>query len=239
MKKLALTAALLALTAGAAMAQQVVRIGTEGAYPPYNFINDAGKLDGFEIELGNELCKRAELTCDWVSNDWDSIIPNLISGNYDVIMAGMSITPERAQVIAFTQNYTPPSLSSYAALSEDADIDTGVVAAQVSTIQASHVAETDATLVEFATFDEGVAAVRKGEADAVLADKDYLAPIVAEGDGLIILKDVVLGDGIGAGVRQSDTELKEKLSAAIGTMKEDGSLNALILKWLGDDALTY
>ena len=107
MKKLILAAAALALTAGMGMAQ-TIRMGTEGAYPPYNFINDAGEVDGFERELGDELCKRAKLDCTWVTNDWDSIIPNLVSGNYDTIMAGMSITPEREQVIAFSQNYTPP-----------------------------------------------------------------------------------------------------------------------------------
>jgi polar amino acid transport system substrate-binding protein len=74
-----------------------VRIGTEGAYPPFNFINDANELDGFEIELGNELCKRAGLTCEWVINDWDTIIPNLVGGNYDTIMAGMNATEARAQ----------------------------------------------------------------------------------------------------------------------------------------------
>lgn len=58
--------------------------------------------------MGDELCKRAELTCEWVKNDWDSIIPNLVSGNYDTIMAGMSITDERDEVIDFTQDYFPP-----------------------------------------------------------------------------------------------------------------------------------
>ncbi len=95
MKKLILSAAVLALSAGSVLAQDVVRLGTEGAYPPFNLINDSGEVDGFERELGDELCKRAELTCEWVTNDWDSIIPNLTSGNYDTIMAGMSITPER------------------------------------------------------------------------------------------------------------------------------------------------
>ena len=84
MKKLILSAAALALTAGFALAD-TVRLGTEGAYPPYNFINDAGEVDGFERELGDELCKRAELTCEWVTNEWDTIIPNLVSGNYDTI----------------------------------------------------------------------------------------------------------------------------------------------------------
>ena len=163
-----------AMVSTAAVAQ-TVRMGTEGAYPPYNFINDSGDVDGFEREVGDELCKRANLTCEWVVNEWDSIIPNLVSGNYDTIIAGMSITEERDQVIDFTQEYFPPSPSLYVALAGGSvDINKGVIAAQTATIQAGYVASSGATLVEFATPDETIAAVRNGEADAVLADGDYL-----------------------------------------------------------------
>ena len=238
MKKLLIATALVALTAGAAAAQQTIRMGTEGAYPPYNFINDSGQVDGFERELGDELCKRAELTCEWVTTDWDSIIPNLQSGNYDTIIAGMNINEERSKVISFTQNYTPPAPSAYVALSADADIEGGVIAAQVNTIQSGYIASSGATLLEFATPDETVAAVRNGEADAVFADKDYLVPIVNEsnGDLVIVSEDVTLGGGIGMGLRQSDTELRGKFDAAIASMKEDGTLNTMILKWFGEDA---
>lgn len=240
MKSLILATAL-ALTASAAFAQQTVRMGTEGAYPPYNFINDAGQIDGFERELGDELCKRAELTCTWVRNDWDSIIPNLVSGNYDTIMAGMSITPEREKVIAFTQNYTPPAASAYVALSPDVDVATGVIAAQTTTQQAGYIAETDATMLEFATGEETIAAVRNGEADAVFADYDFLAPYVNESGGELVWvgEPIPLGGGIGMGLRQSDTELKGKFDAAIQSMKDDGSLNELIKKWLGADATVF
>lgn len=240
MKKLILGAAVLALSAGLAAAQ-TVRLGTEGAYPPYNFINDAGEVDGFERELGDELCKRAGLTCTWVTNDWDSIIPNLQSGNYDAIIAGMSITDEREKVLDFTQNYFPPAASAYLALTADADIKGGVIAAQVGTIQAGYVAESGATLLEFATPDETVAAVRNGEADAVLADKDYLVPIAAESGGQLVFAgdDVKLGGGVGMGLRESDTELKGKLDAAIKSMKCDGTLDPLIIKWFGDGAQVF
>jgi polar amino acid transport system substrate-binding protein len=235
MKKLILTTALLALTAGASLAQ-TVRMGTEGAYPPYNFINDAGEVDGFERELGDKLCEMAQLTCEWVTTDWDGIIPNLQSGNYDTIIAGMSITDERDKVIDFTQNYIPPASSAYMALDAGADVKGGVIAAQTGTIQAGYVAENGATLVEFATPDETVAAVRNGEADAVFADKDYLAPILAESGGQFVWagEEVQLGGGVGMGLRESDTELKAKFDAGITAMKADGSLNALIKKWFGD-----
>jgi len=235
MKTLILSTAALALTASFAMAEShgdVVRMGTEGAYPPYNFLNDQGEVDGFERELGDEMCRRAELTCEWVTNEWDSIIPNLVSGNYDTIIAGMSITDERDEVIDFTQNYTQPDPSAYLAMSDDADIKGGIVAAQTGTIQASFVAASGATLVEFATPDETVAAVRNGEADAVLADKAYLSPIADENADLMLLKqEELIGGGVGMGLRESDQDLKMKFDAVLTSMKADGSLNKLLTKW--------
>ncbi len=234
MKKLILTITALALGAGLAHADShsVIRMGTEGAYPPWNFLNDAGEVDGFERELGDELCMRAELTCEWVTNDWDSIIPNLVSGNYDTIIAGMSITAERDQVIDFTQNYSQPDPSAYLAMSDDIDVEGAVLAAQTNTIQAAFIAEMGWTLVEFATPEETIAAVRNGEADAVLADKSYLTPIEAEDADLVFLaRSELIGGGVGMGIRESDTELKEKFNMAIQSMKDDGSLNELIVKW--------
>lgn len=233
MKRILLGTVALGLSVTFVHAQDVVRMGTEGAYPPFNFINDDGDVDGFDIDVGNELCARAELTCEWVTNDWDSIIPNLVSGNYDTIMAGMSITDERDSVIDFTQNYLRPEPSAYLALSDEVDLEGGVIAAQTGTIQAGHVAETGAVLVEFPTPDDTVAAVRNGEVDAVLADKSFLRPIADQGGDLrIVGEDVFLGNGIGVGLRESDPELRDTLDAAIQSMKDDGSLNALIEKWL-------
>jgi polar amino acid transport system substrate-binding protein len=242
MKKLILTTTALVLTAGMALAQsQTIRMGTEGAYPPYNFLNDKGEVDGFEREVGDELCKRAELTCEWVTTDWDGIIPNLVSGNYDTIIAGMNITAERDEVIDFTQNYLPPSASGFVAQSADVDVTTGVIAAQASTVQAGYVASSGASLLEFATPEETVASVRNGEADAVFADKDYLIPIVEESGGALMFvgDEIQLGDGVGMGLRESDTELREKFDAAIQSMKDDGTLNTLITKWFGEEADTF
>ncbi len=232
--KLLAGAAIVAITATSAMAGNVVRMGTEGAYAPYNFINDKGEVDGYERELGDELCKRAQLECTWVTNDWDSIIPNLVSGNYDTIMAGMSITDERDEVIDFTSEYFPSDPSSYVALSSaDASATKGVVAAQTATIQAAFIAASEATVVEFATMEDTIAAVRNGEADSVLADHAALKDIVdASGGALAFVgEDISIGGGVGMGVRESDAELRAKFEAAIASMKADGSLNAMIAKW--------
>ena len=234
MKNLILTTAAVALTAGMAMADghSVVRMGTEGAYAPWNFINDDGEVDGFERELGDELCVRAELTCEWVVNEWDSIIPNLVSGNYDTIIAGMSITDERDEVIDFTNEYTPADPTSFLALSLDVDPAGGVVAAQTGTIQAAYIAEQGWTLVEFATPEETLAAVRGGEADAVFADKSFLLGALEGQSELVMLEqEVQIGGGVGMGIRESDNELRDAFNVAIQSMKDDGSLNELIVKW--------
>ena len=219
-----------------------VRMGTEGAYPPFNFINDSGEVDGFERELGDELCRRANLECVWVTNEWDSIIPNLVSGDYDTILAGMSITDERDEVIDFTQPYVPPSASVYVALAGAGDgVVTGKVAAQVATIQADYLSESGATLVEYELAEDVFSAVLRGEAGATLVDIEFADEYMAKsGEGLATVgPQVMLDSGIGIGVREEDGELKDKLDGAISAMKEDGSLNALIKKWFDEDAATF
>ena len=239
MKKLSLALAALALSAGSALAQQVVRIGTEGAYPPFNFVNEANQLVGFEIDLGNEICRRANLTCEWVQNEWDTIIPNLVAGNYDVIMAGMNATPARAEVISFAIAYKRPDPSAYMALAGTAAdvINSGVISAQSNTVQAGMVAETSATLIEFPTPDETIAAVRSGVADAVLADRDFLMTYMNDSAGEFEFIGLAMppGEGVSPGIRQSDTELRATFDRVIGEMRADGSLNALLTQWFGPE----
>ena len=82
-----------------------IRIGTEGAYPPWNSKNESGKLIGFEVELAYTLCRYIGQQCTIVEQDWDGMIPALIMRKFDAIMAGMSITAERQKAISFSQGY--------------------------------------------------------------------------------------------------------------------------------------
>ncbi|EKT4458097.1 MULTISPECIES: lysine/arginine/ornithine ABC transporter substrate-binding protein [Pseudomonas] len=87
---------------------QVIRIATEGAYAPWNFVKPGGQLDGFEIELARDLCDRMKAKCEITAHDWEGLIPSLNSGKIDAIMAGMSITPKRQEVIGFSRPYAAP-----------------------------------------------------------------------------------------------------------------------------------
>ena len=106
MKKFILTLLALSMLSLTTIANaKTIRIGTEGAYPPWNNLNSAGELEGAEIDFGNEACKRMGVECEWVTQDWDGIIPALLNGKYDIIIAGMSITEERKEKVNFTNGY--------------------------------------------------------------------------------------------------------------------------------------
>ncbi len=217
---------------------QNIRLATEGAYPPWNFVNERGEVDGFERALGDELCRRAGLSCTWVVHDWDSLIPNLLAGNADAIIASLVITPAREAVIAFTQPYLPPDPVRYfARAGTELEAKTGLVATQANTIFSDYLATTTATVLGFATAEEVVAAVRNGVVDAGLLDQGYLDPILAAAEGALVYlgEPIVLSPGTGVGVRQSDVALREAFDRAIADMKADGSLNTLIREWFGPD----
>jgi octopine/nopaline transport system substrate-binding protein len=101
----AVTLSILVAASGAAAQEKTVKIATEGAYAPWNFTGAGGKLEGFEIDLANDLCARMKVKCEIVAQDWDGIIPALQAKKYDAIMAGMTITDKRKEVINFSIPY--------------------------------------------------------------------------------------------------------------------------------------
>ena len=239
MKKLIVAAAAaLTLFASTAHAQEI-RIGTEGAYEPWNYVDADGNLAGLDIDVMNDLCARAALECTFVQTAWDTIIPNLNAGNYDVSAAGMSITDERQESINFTADYSPPDPSGYMMLA-DSTVDpsnlTGVrIGTQTGTIQADYAAENfaaDNTLLTFDTAPDALADLMAGNIDIILADSSYINEAVANSGDALKTSDVTvaIGGGVGAGLRKADTELLAKLDEALAAAKADGTIDALITK---------
>lgn len=240
MKKLALVAAaVLALSATAANAQ-AIRIGTEGAYEPWNFVDADGKLAGLDIDVLNELCTRASLECTFVQTAWDTIIPNLNAGNYDVIAAGMSITDERKEAVNFTADYSPPEESGWMMLAgtnfDPSSIKGLKIGTQTGTIQAGYVEgnlKDGNTLSTFATAPDALADLMAGNVDVILADSSYIDETVAASGGALKTdpNTIPIGGGVGAAVRKADTELLGKLDTALAAAKADGTIDGLISKW--------
>ena len=216
-------------------------IATIGSYHPFDFINDEGEIDGLERELGDELCRRAGLECRWVLNDWDTIIPDLVAGEFDAILSGMSITARREELIDFTEAYYPPTPSVYVARAgAGEEAARGRIGVTANTIYSDHLMELGVPFLPIDISRDAVEAVLNGEVDAVLVDHGYAVEKLAEFKGqlAIVGPSVLLDRGLGIGVRKG-SGMQVTLDEALASMKADGSLNALILKWVGEDAATF
>ena len=218
-----------------------VVIATVGNYHPFDFINDEGEIDGLERDLGDELCRRADLECEWVLNEWETMIPDLVAEEFDAILAGMSITAIREELIDFTEAYYPPTPSVYVAGAGAGDeAAQGTIGVTANTIYSDYFTGLGRPFVSLAGSIDAVDAVLSGEVDAVLVDHGYGVEKLAEYEGqlAIVGPSILLDRGLGIGVRK-DSDLKGSLNEALESMKADGSLNALIIKWVGEDASTF
>jgi polar amino acid transport system substrate-binding protein len=249
--RLIASAAAVALLAGAAQAQDKVRIGTEGAYPPFNNLNSAGQLEGFDIDIANALCEEMKVECEFITQDWDGIIPALQAGRFDAIIASMSITDERKQQVDFTEKYynTPPAV----AVPKDSDIadvtKEGLagksIGAQGSTTH-SNFAEatyTDSDVRLYPTADEYKLDIVNGRIDAVVDDIIVLQEWLATPDGAcckiagtITPVEEIHGPGAGIAIRKGEDELREKFNAAIDAIRANGKYKEINDKYFSFDA---
>lgn len=250
-RKFACSAALAALlfAMGGASAQQAakLKLGTEGAYPPFNMLTADGKLAGFDIDIGNALCAEMKVECEWVTQDWDGIIPALQGGKFDAIIASMTITDERKQQVDFTNKYyTTPlalvALKESELTSPEPDALKGkTVGAQASTTQAifaeDHYAKAGAEVKLYPTQDEAMADLTNGRLDAVVSDKFVLVDwMKTTGNDCCKLVGDLKGteSQTGIAVRKGDP-LREKLNAAIDGIVKDGTYAKINAKYFDFD----
>jgi len=224
-----------------------VKMGTEGAYPPFNNINEEGELVGFDIEIGNALCDAMGVTCEWVTSDWDGIIPALLAKKFDTITASMSITEERKEKIAFTDKYYTSPVRFIRRKGTDATperISGAVVGVQSATVSENLVQGRfpDADIKTYAEQEQANLDLTSGRVDLVAADAFVLMDFVdseagndVEFVGPSYTDEEYLGEGIGIGVRKEDEELREMLNDAIGQIREDGTYQKINAKYFDFD----
>ena len=220
---------------------ETVVIANVGNYHPFGFVNDDGEIDGLERELGDELCRRTGLKCEWVVSEWDTMIPDLVAEKFDVILSGMSITANREELIDFTEAYYPPTPSVYLAKAGAGDQAIhSTIGVTANTIYSDYFTELGRPFVSIDGSTDVTDALLDGEVDAALVDHGYGVEKIAEHEGnlAIVGPTVLLDMGLGLGVREG-SDLKDKLDEALTSMKADGSLNALLLRWVGEDASTF
>ncbi|MBB4285353.1 ABC transporter substrate-binding protein [Roseospira goensis] len=239
---LALTVAVAtAVSAGSAFAADPLRIGTEGAYPPFNMVDENGNLHGFDIDIANALCAEMERECTFVKQDWDGIIPGLLAGKYDAIVASMSITEERKQAVDFTDKYWTNKLQFIAPEEVDLDISPEgmagmTVGAQRATISAQWVEENmpDVEIKLYDTQENAYLDLEAGRIDAVIADMlvNYEWLQSEAGAGFEFKGEPVFeNDLIGIAVRKGEDALREDLNAALTAIVEDGTYAEINAKY--------
>ncbi len=218
---------------------KTIRIGVEGAYPPFSWTTPDGKLEGFDIDIAKALVKAMGADVKLVAQDWDGIIPALMARKYDAIVASMSITEERKKKVAFTNKYyqTPAKFACKKGLIPNfskAALKGKTVGVQRATIHDSYLTDNygkDVKIKRYGTQDEAYLDLTAGRLDLILADS------IAVSDGFLkkpegkdyefVGPDLVdprwFGEGAGIAIRKKDKDLVEMFNKAIDQIRADGT----------------
>lgn len=237
-KKLLVGVMILGSCATAQAEQGRLRIATEGAYPPYNFVNPDGSLGGFDVDIANALCAQMQVQCKLVKQDWDGIIPGLLAKKYDAIVASMAITPERQQKVAFSDKYQGgySMLFGSKELSDSSPqaLQGKVIAVQSGSIQEdfadAYYAKAGVSVRRYPDTQTAMLDLTASRVDAVMlevglvyeAKKDPSLDAY-QGFGEQFKDPQYFGSGSGIAVRKQDQALLAELNKALASILADGT----------------
>ncbi|SIT45258.1 lysine/arginine/ornithine transporter subunit; periplasmic-binding component of ABC superfamily [Paraburkholderia ribeironis] len=253
MKKFALCIALAAIATGTyAKDLSTIRFGVDASYPPFESKGVDGKLSGFDIDLGNQICERLKAKCVWVESDFDGLIPALKAKKFDGVLSAMSMTPQRAEQISFSSKLfnTPTRLiakKGSSLLPTPEALAGKTVGVEQGTTQETY-AKTywepkGARVVSYQNQDQVYTDLLSGRLDvalqdAVQADNGFLKTPRGAGfqfAGQAIVDTKILGNGAGIGLRKDDAELKAKIDNAIADIIKDGTYKKIAQKYFSFD----
>ena len=236
---------------GAALAEQVKVGFAAEPYPPFTSPDANGKWVGWEVEFTDAICAEAKLDCVITPVAWDGIIPALTSKKIDIIVGSMSITEDRLKTIDFSDKYynTPTGIIGPKDQKFDATpegLAGKVIGVQVSTIHQQYATHyfgpKAAEIKEYQTQDEANQDLAAGRVDAVQADSIALDAFLKSDQGAccdlkgyVVDDPAILGKGVGVGIRKGETELKDKINAAIKAIRANGTYDTFSKKYFDFD----
>ncbi|HEI8865617.1 arginine ABC transporter substrate-binding protein [Serratia sp. AKBS12] len=240
MKKLIIAAVLAGISVSAAAAE-TIRFATEASYPPFEFVGADNKIQGFDVDLANAMCKEMQATCTFTNQAFDSLIPSLKFKRFDAVMAGMDITPEREKQVLFTKPYYDNSALFIAQKGKVADVASlkgKKVGVQNGTTHQKFLTDKhpEITTVPYDSYQNAILDLKNGRVDAVFGDTAVVNEWLKQNDALAAVGDKVtdkgyFGTGLGIAVRQKNTDLQGKFNAALDKIKQDGTYEAIYKKW--------
>jgi len=231
----------LPLFCGHAMAGEPLRIATEGAYPPFNYIDDQGNLSGFDVEIAKALCQAMNAECTLEAVKWDDILPGLTQNKYDAVIASMAQTPERQKFADFTDYYYR-SRSTFVGSPTKPFVQTSeglsglTLTAQRDTVQARYLQDNfsdTATIRNAPTTDEAFAMLVRGETDAVLSDSLTIFGFLQTPEGAAFdfvgspLPESDPSSTARIAVRKGDTQLLNAFHKALRDIRLNGTYDKI------------
>lgn len=228
-----------------------VRIGVEGAYPPFSYVQPDGELAGFDIEIAKALAEAMGAEATLVAQDWDGMIPALMAKKFDAIIASMSITEERLKKVNFSKRYyrTPAKFVTKKGAVPVFSVDVikgkavGVQRATIHDQYLSDVYGKDVKIKRYGTLDEAYLDLIAGRVDLLLADSVTLLDGFLKKDegkdyefvGPDFNDPKWFGDGIGVALRKQDKDLEELFNKAIDTIRANGVYKSIQDKYFDFD----
>jgi polar amino acid transport system substrate-binding protein len=224
-------------------------IGIDDAFPPMEFRNDKNELVGFDIDASKELAKRLGIKVEHIPTVWDTVILSLKSKKFDIIWSGMSITAEREKEIAFTKAYIMEKQvivvkKGNKKIKGLKDItEATIVGVQLGSTSEEALKKLDKKFKEIKKYDKNTDAfmdLKIGRIDALAVDelvgRYYLSQKPGE---YSVLKESLLSEPIGIGMKKEDVALKEKIQKTLDGMFKDGTMKKISIKWFGDDITSW
>lgn len=246
-----------AITVALPASAETLRLATSADYPPWESVNSAGDMEGFDIDVANAVCAKIAADCLWTNQAYDGLLPALEAGQYDVIISAISITDERKERIGFSAPYAqaPSSFGAsgdaFGEITDRAGLDSAI-AGKVVGVQGSSIFEIlltnqfpEAEIKTYERADQIVADLALGRLDAALmetsswtsmGEANEAANLTTFGPQLTFSEYPELGEGIGFGFHKGNAELQVRIDGAIAELLDDGTIAEFSQTWFGFDS---
>lgn len=229
--------------AAGSSAADTLRMGTNAAFPPYEFVDDSGAIAGIDAEIAQAIADNLGMQLEVTDMAFDSLIPALQSNTVDIVFAGMTVSEERKQSVDFTDSYATgvqviivPENSNIAQPEDLEGKKIGVQSGTTGDIYCSDTPENGGFGEDAVSrFDNGalaIAALVNGQVDCVVIDNEPAKNYVAANSGLKILETAFANEDYAAAINKGNTELLDKVNGALETLKTDGTIDGIINKYI-------
>jgi ABC-type amino acid transport substrate-binding protein len=208
-----------------------VVIGTEAPFAPYTLLDEAGQITGFERDIADVVCDRAQLDCEWQNAQFDQLIPGVMTGRFDIVLGGMAVTPDRMRLVDFSLPYerSQESHSLFGFPGAPAP-EAARIGVQSGTIHDTHARSKGWNVQAFDTGPDVIAALKAGRVDLAFGALTY--EIEAVDDVAALYAEDIPDLGTAMAVCRGNDDLLAKINAALEAMQADGTIDEITARWL-------